>query len=49
MGDPVVFSEMRTRIDRHEHIGQGFIGETAFKLLVNDKRLQGIPFEKARF
>jgi deoxyribonuclease IV len=35
--------EMGTRIDRHEHIGQGFIGETAFKLLMNDSRLQAIP------
>ena len=35
--------EMGTRIDRHEHIGNGFIGETAFKLLMNDSRLQSIP------
>jgi deoxyribonuclease IV len=35
--------EMGSRIDRHEHIGQGFIGDTAFKLLMNDRRLQGIP------
>jgi deoxyribonuclease IV len=35
--------EMGSRIDRHEHIGQGFIGETAFKLLMNDSRLQHIP------
>jgi len=35
--------EMGTRIDRHENIGQGFIGETAFKLLMNDSRLQNIP------
>ena len=35
--------EIGTRIDRHEHIGQGFIGETAFKLLMNDSRLQSIP------
>jgi deoxyribonuclease-4 len=35
--------EMGTRIDRHENIGHGFIGETAFKLLMNDSRLQNIP------
>ncbi len=35
--------EIGTRIDRHEHIGQGFIGETAFKLLMNDSRLKSIP------
>ena len=35
--------EMGTRIDRHEHIGQGFIGETAFRMLMNDSRLRNIP------
>jgi deoxyribonuclease IV len=35
--------EMETRVDRHEHIGQGFIGEKAFKLLMNDSRLRNIP------
>ncbi|MBW2616064.1 MAG: deoxyribonuclease IV [Deltaproteobacteria bacterium] len=35
--------EMGTRIDRHENIGKGFIGETAFKLLINDSRMQHIP------
>jgi deoxyribonuclease IV len=32
-----------TRVDRHEHIGEGLIGEEAFRLLVNDPRLAGIP------
>ena len=32
-----------TRVDRHEHIGDGFIGLDAFKLIVNDSRLQNIP------
>jgi len=35
--------EIGSRIDRHENIGQGFIGEKAFKLLVNDSRLHDIP------
>ena len=35
--------DIGTRIDRHEHIGQGFIGETAFKLLMNDSRLKNVP------
>ena len=35
--------EMGSRVDRHEHIGQGFIGETAFRLLMNDSRLHNIP------
>ncbi|MBI3793177.1 MAG: deoxyribonuclease IV [Nitrospinae bacterium] len=32
-----------SRVDRHEHIGKGFIGEKAFELLVNDKRFFKIP------
>lgn len=32
-----------TRVDRHEHIGKGFIGLEAFKCLVNDDRLKEIP------
>lgn len=35
--------EMGTRVDRHEHIGQGFIGEKAFRMLMNDSRLRNIP------
>jgi deoxyribonuclease-4 len=35
--------KLGTRIDRHEHIGQGFIGETAFGFFMNDTRLQKIP------
>ena len=35
--------EMGTRVDRHEHVGKGFIGEKAFKLLMNDSRLHNIP------
>ncbi len=30
-------------IDRHENIGKGCIGETGFRYLLNDKRLEGIP------
>ena len=32
-----------SRVDRHEHIGQGEIGEEAFRLLVNDPRFGQIP------
>ncbi|MFH0736544.1 MAG: deoxyribonuclease IV [bacterium] len=32
-----------TRVDRHEHIGKGFIGLEGFTLLMNDKRLESIP------
>ena len=32
-----------SRVDRHEHIGRGFIGVEAFRLLVNDRRFWGLP------
>jgi deoxyribonuclease-4 len=32
-----------TRVDRHENLGDGEIGETAFKLLVTDARFEAIP------
>jgi deoxyribonuclease-4 len=35
--------EFNSRVDRHEHIGKGFIGVEAFRLLVNDKRFWGLP------
>lgn len=30
--------------DRHEKIGEGYIGLDAFKKIVNNKRVQGLPF-----
>lgn len=33
-----------SRRDRHEHIGQGEIGEAGFAALLTDRRLQKIPF-----
>ncbi len=35
--------ELGSRVDRHEHIGEGYIGIKAFKLLMNDVRFQDIP------
>jgi deoxyribonuclease-4 len=35
--------ELGSRVDRHEHIGQGKLGLGAFRLLVNDPRFQEIP------
>ena len=35
--------EFHSRVDRHEHIGKGFIGVGAFRLLMNDKRFWGLP------
>jgi deoxyribonuclease-4 len=32
-----------SRIDRHAHIGEGEIGLGAFELLLNDRRLSGLP------
>lgn len=32
-----------SRVDRHAHIGRGHIGLEAFKMIVNDRRLRGIP------
>jgi deoxyribonuclease-4 len=32
-----------SRVDRHENLGDGEIGATAFKLLVNDARFERIP------
>jgi deoxyribonuclease-4 len=32
-----------SRVDRHEHIGDGQIGLEAFRLLLNDRRFDGIP------
>ena len=35
--------ELGTRVDRHEHIGQGCIGLKAFELFINDPRWDPIP------
>ena len=35
--------DLGCRVDRHTHIGQGFIGLEAFRCLVNDKRFARIP------
>lgn len=35
--------ELGTRVDRHAHIGRGYIGADAFRLIMNDSRLAGIP------
>ena len=32
-----------SRVDRHEHIGQGSIGLEAFRRIVNDRRFRGLP------
>lgn len=35
--------EFESKRDRHEHIGEGFIGLDAFANFVNDKRLENVP------
>ncbi len=36
--------ECGSRIDRHAHIGEGRIGEDAFRYFLKDKRLKDVPF-----
>lgn len=36
--------ELGSKLDRHYHIGIGKIGEDAFKILLNNKKLHHIPF-----
>lgn len=35
--------DLGSRVDRHEHIGQGAIGLEGFRCLMNDARLKGVP------
>lgn len=35
--------ELGSRVDRHEHIGDGFIGYEGFRNIMNDKRLVRVP------
>ena len=35
--------ELGSRVDRHEHIGKGFIGLEGFKNIMNDKHLERVP------
>jgi deoxyribonuclease IV len=35
--------DLGSRVDRHEHIGEGFLGLEAFRLLMNDGRFLGVP------
>ncbi|MHB1294194.1 MAG: deoxyribonuclease IV [Anaerolineae bacterium] len=35
--------DLGSHLDRHEHIGKGKLGLEAFRLLVNDARLRGLP------
>jgi len=35
--------ELGSRVDRHEHIGKGFIGLEAFRYIMNDERFKEIP------
>ena len=34
---------LASRVDRHEHIGKGMLGLSAFRMLMNDKRFKDIP------
>jgi deoxyribonuclease-4 len=35
--------DLGSRVDRHEHIGQGYIGTKGFEFLLNDRRLAASP------
>lgn len=35
--------ELGSRVDRHEHIGEGLLGLEPFRFLLNDVRFRGIP------
>jgi deoxyribonuclease-4 len=35
--------ELGSRVDRHEQIGKGKLGVEAFRLLLNDATLEGVP------
>jgi len=35
--------ERATRVDRHDNIGKGFLGEDLFRMLMNDDRFDSIP------
>jgi len=35
--------EFGSRVDRHEHIGKGYIGKDGFRMLMNDSRFDRIP------
>lgn len=35
--------DLGSRIDRHQHIGEGYLGLKPFKFIINDKRFQNIP------
>ena len=35
--------ELATRVDRHDNIGKGYLGEDVFRMLMNDVRLDNMP------
>ena len=35
--------DFHSRVDRHQHIGKGFIGLDAFRRILNDRRFVGLP------
>ena len=35
--------ELGTRVDRHDNIGKGFLGEDVFSMIMNDARFDDMP------
>ncbi len=36
-------ANLNSRLDRHEHIGLGYIGEEGFRVIINDECIKGLP------
>ena len=36
-------ANLNSRLDRHEHIGLGYIGEEGFRVIINDERIKDLP------
>lgn len=35
--------DLKSNLDRHEHIGQGYIGDSGFRSFINDTRVRSLP------
>jgi deoxyribonuclease IV len=35
--------ELATRVDRHDNLGKGLLGEGTFRMLMNDERFDNMP------
>jgi len=35
--------DLDSHVDRHEHIGKGYLGLEPFRMILNDPRFRGLP------